>query len=171
MEKILAAILFVFIASLPALAVDAPPPSEASIKELLSLTDRGKVVELMLKQMDAAMDASMREIAGDRTPTPEREKILADMRSKMVALFKEEMSPEVFEPMLVDVYRNNFTQQEVDGMLKFYKSDAGKAVLNKMPVVIQQTMQTMQGRWAAFASKMQEIMRDTTEQLKATDPK
>jgi hypothetical protein len=169
-KKILFAVVFVWFAVSIALAADAPP-TEESIKELIGLTDRGKIVELMLKQMDAGMEASLRQVAGGRKLTPEQEKILAEMRARMVALFKQEMSPDAFEPTMIEIYRKNFTQEEIDGMLKFYKTDSGKALLTKMPIVLQQMMQAMQTRTAEFMPKMHELMRNAAEALKDADPK
>lgn len=167
MRRVLLALLLSMFA-LPA-AADSPP-SDESIKELIGLTDRGKMVEVMLKQVDAGMEASLRQVAGGRKLTPEQEKILADMRARMVALFKQEMSPEVIEPTMIGIYRNNFTQEEIDGIIKFYKTDAGKALLNKLPAVMQQMVQMMQGRMADFMPKMHELMRNAADALKEADP-
>jgi len=50
-------------------------------------------------------------------------------------LVKEELNWATFEPMMVEVYRNTFSQHEVDGMLTFYRSEAGQAVIAKLPTV------------------------------------
>ena len=169
MRRVLLALLLSIFAVPAASAGDLPPGDEA-IKELIGLTDRGKMVEVMLKQVDAGMEASLRQVAGGRKLTPEQEKILADMRARMVALFKQEMSPEVIEPTMIGIYRNNFTQEEIDGIIKFYKTDAGKALLNKLPAVMQQMLQMMQSRMADFMPKMHELMRNAADALKEADP-
>ena len=64
----------------------------------------------------------------------------------MSAMFKEELSWKVLEPMFLKIYRESLTQYEVDGMVDFYKSDAGKALALKMPLIMQKTMQSMQER-------------------------
>nr|WP_277611070.1 DUF2059 domain-containing protein [Microbulbifer celer] len=61
------------------------------------------------------------------------------------------------EPLFTEVYQKSLTQSEVDGMLEFYKSKAGKAVVAKMPLIMQNTMTLMQQRMAGVAPKMQEI--------------
>jgi len=66
-----------------------------------------------------------------------------------------------------EIYRKSFSQSEIDGMLKFYKTPAGKAVIAKMPVVMQNTMQVMQGEMAEMVPKMQQLMADTASQIQA----
>ena len=68
-----------------------------------------------------------------------------------------------------EIYRKSFSQSEMDGMLKFYKSPAGKAVIAKMPVVMQNTMQVMQGEMAEMMPKIQQLIADTTSQMQALD--
>ena len=67
------------------------------------------------------------------------------------------------------IYRNTFSQAEVDGMLGFYRSPAGQAVIAKMPLVMQNTMQSMQGRMAVMMPRIQELQRDTVARLRATE--
>ncbi|HET9329084.1 MAG TPA: DUF2059 domain-containing protein, partial [Steroidobacteraceae bacterium] len=72
-----------------------------------------------------------------------------------------------FEPMMISVYQKTFTQKEVEGMKAFYRTPTGQSVIAKMPMVMQQTMQTMQGRMADTIPKIQEIQKDLAAQLKA----
>jgi len=78
------------------------------------------------------------------------------------------MTWESFEPNVIDLYKKSFTQSEIDGMVQFYKSPAGKAVIAKMPVVMQNNMQLVQGRMKTLLPKIQQLQQETFEKLKAT---
>jgi len=160
-------LLFLFVALQPAFAADNAP-SDASIRELLDVTQSKKLLDNSLSRIDELMRASMQQSLGDNTFTKEQQKIMDDMEVKMIALFKDEMSWDSLEPAFVDVYRKSFTQQEIDGMLKFYKSPAGQAVIAKMPLVMQNSMQMMQGKMSAMMPKLQKLQQETIEHLKKT---
>ncbi|HEU0186301.1 MAG TPA: DUF2059 domain-containing protein [Gallionellaceae bacterium] len=170
MIRILMAVLFALLTFSPAFAVDQPA-SEASIRELMTITDSKKLVEGTMGQVDAMMQASMQQALAGQPVTPEQQKILDQMRTKMLALLKEQLSWDSLEPMMMDIYQKTFTEQEVQGMVDFYKTDAGKAVIAKMPLVMQHTMQAMQQRMGQMMPKMQQLQQETLAQLKAARKK
>jgi hypothetical protein len=119
----------------PAMASDAPA-SDASIRELLTLTDAHKLIDTIRGQVDGMVNASSQQALYLRT------------------------------------YRASFTQHEIDGIIKFYKTPAGQAMIKKMPVVMKNVMGEMQGLLQPMQQRMQEIQRETLQELKdlpATD--
>jgi hypothetical protein len=70
--------------------------------------------------------------------------------------------------MYMRVYHESFTQSEIDGIIKFYKTPAGKAMINKLPLVMQNVMNEMQEMIKPMQSKMMQIQREAIEQIKAT---
>lgn len=159
-------IAFAVLFAQPLSAADQPA-SGASVKELVSLMQGRKTFDDVFAQMDKMMDAAMKQAAAGRQLTAEQQKIVDDMRAKMIALLKETLNWDTFEPKMEEIYRKSFSQSEIDGMLKFYKTPAGKAVIAKMPVVMQNTMQVMQGEMADMMPKMQKLMADTASQIQA----
>ena len=158
------------LAPLQVVAADAPA-SDASIRELLEVTESRKLIDAMTGQLDAVMRDSMSQALGDTQLTDEQRKILDDMRQRFVAVMQAEMSWERYEPLMMQVYRQTFTQPEVDGMLAFYRTDAGRAVIAKMPAVMQNSMQLAQQQMAQAIPKLQEIMQESAAKLEATKRK
>jgi hypothetical protein len=111
------------------------------------------------------MENSMKQALSGQPVTPAQQVVLDDMRKQMGALLKEELAWEVFEPLMIDVYLNTFTEEEVQGMLQFYRSPAGRAVVTKMPAVMQASMQAVQGPIAAMQPKMRKLQEDTVRKL------
>lgn len=167
--KLIALLFFLFTCA-PTLAAPTGP-SQASIRELLTLTDSRKLIDNSMGQIDSMMQTSMQQALAGQTITPEQQKILDEMRTKSVALINSEMSWETLEPIFVDIYEKSFTQGEIDGMLQFYKSEAGKAVIAKLPLVMQHSMQAMQSRMTAMMPKLQRLQQESIETLKATEKK
>jgi uncharacterized protein len=153
-------------------AFAAPPaPSEDSIRHLLEVTEARKLLDGMMTQVDALMRRNMEQALRGRQLTTEQEAIIARMRNKMADAFREEMAWDKLEPLYVRVYRETFTQAEVDGMLAFYRTDAGRAVIVKMPAVLQTTMGEMQLRMQPLISKMRAIEDEALAELRATERK
>jgi hypothetical protein len=164
-------VAFAVLSAQPLFAADQPAStaSAASAKELVTLMAGRKAFDAVFAQMDNYMDAAMKQAAGDRQLSPEQQKIVDDMRAKMIALVRDTLNWDSFEPKMEEIYQKSFSQSEMDGMLKFYKSPAGKAVIAKMPVVMQNTMQVMQGEMGEMMPKMQQLIADTASQMKALD--
>lgn len=170
MRKLFQAVLLTLLALQPAIAAETNA-SEASIRELMSLMDSRKLVEGTMAQVDAMMQGSMQHALKGQALTPDQQKILDQMRAKMLVLLKEQISWDALEPMMIDIYQKSFTEQEIRGMLDFYKSDAGKAVIAKMPLVMQHTMQAMQLRMGELMPKIDRLQQETIAQLKAAGKK
>ena len=65
------------------------------------------------------------------------------------------------------LYAETFTQEEVDGLLAFYRSPAGVALLEKMPQVTQKSAAITQQRIAPLVEKLKASMAKTVEDAKA----
>ena len=146
-------------------------PSEKSVQELLRVTESHKLLDGTMVQFDNIMKSGMRQALKGQTITPKQQKQIDDMQNKMIAMFRQEMNWESLEPLFMRVYRDSFTQQEVDGMLAFYKSPSGQAVIKKMPLVMQNTMTEMQKRMGPFLQKLIKTEEETIEQMKADSAK
>jgi len=156
-------------AVLPATAADKPA-SEASIKRLMEVSNSKKLVDSALLQMNSIMKTSMKQALADQALSPEQEKVMLETQDKLTDVVKDELTWDTLEPMFLDIYQQTFTQKEVDGMLAFYKSPAGQAVIKKMPQVMQTTMQITQARMAKLIPKMQQIAEEGLAKMKALSP-
>ena len=83
--------------------------------------------------------------------------VLADMRTQMLAILKDTLNWDKFEPMAVKAYRDNLTQADVDAMVKFYRSPAGRAVIEKVPKITQTMMAEMQDSLQQMVPKVQAL--------------
>lgn len=140
-------------------------PSNESIQELITVTDSKKMLDSMSAGLDSFMDTAMQQALQGKTITPERDAILTKMKTKMTALMKEEISWSKLEPVTIQIYKESFSQEEIDGMLTFYKSHSGQAVIKKMPLVMQKSMSLMQTNMSTLFPRMQKIQEETIAEL------
>lgn len=157
-------LLLVFLAA-PAFAAEAPA-SDESIKRLLVVTNAKKISDDMMSQMDTGMRNAVKQALQGKTVTPEQKKAFDTMQDKIDALLKQELSWEKLEPLYVQIYRDSFTQEEISGILAFYETPVGQALIKKMPLVMQKSMEDMQKRMGELVPKLQKIQQETLMQLK-----
>lgn len=115
----------------------AAPPSEKSIDELIAVSRMQEQLSIMFKSMEN--DFVLRMAKSQQ----EREKIV-QIQKGIVQIMQEEMSWNKISPIYKKIYRDTFTQEEVNQLIAFYKSPGGQALLKKMPMVVQQAQQQTQ---------------------------
>jgi hypothetical protein len=148
--------------------VHAAPPTEASIDTMLVLTKSESVVDSMLAHMEGNMRQSMVQSLQGKTPTPEQQRQLVDFPKQFMAAMKDELAWAKLKPMYVRIYQESLTQEEVDGMTAFYRSPAGEAMVHKMPVVAQKTMQELQPLIQGMVQKAQAIVEKSRADARRT---
>jgi uncharacterized protein len=130
MKRFLVAIAMMAVA--PAFA-QGQPASEESIRDLMMITNSKALLEQTYDQLDGMIEKSMDEAMAGKKGTAEQQKLTGEMRAKMVELIRTELGWEKLEPAYIKLYASTFSQAEIDGMNAFYKSEAGQAVIAKMP--------------------------------------
>jgi hypothetical protein len=149
----------------------AAAPTDASIKELLQATQSKELLQSVQSQIDNMTAGIMRDAASSTKIDEEKQKALDKFREKMIAIQKEELSWEKMEPMLISIYASSLTQEDVDGITAFYKSPAGKAYVQKIPAIMQQTMMQMQAKLKPMAEKVKQAQKELNEEFANIDKK
>lgn len=156
-----------FFAFGPAHAGPDSPASYASLRELLQVTQTHKVQDAMMAQVDGIMRrASIQAMAGHQIDGG-AQKIIDVQTSKLNHVLMQQLDWKRLEPMYIDIYRKNFTQKEVDDMLAFYRSPSGQSMVAKLPAMMAQAMQMVQGMMSSLEPQIQTIMADTATSLSA----
>lgn len=142
-------------------------PSEASIKELLTLSDAPKLIDGVIGQIDQMMSGMVAQATQGRQLSEKQQAALASFQSKYAVLMREELSWAKMEPTYIRIYQNALNQEEIDGMIAFYKTPAGQAVIKKMPALMQQIMAEMPAMMGPLMQKLQPIAQEFEAELKA----
>ena len=155
--KLLAVVIA--LSSAAVLAQDAKLSArEAKVEQLLTLTG----VE---SQTDKMMD-QMFKMAVANFPTdapPEVRAKLEEMQKKVFALISERMSWQKMKPVYVKLYAEVYTDEELDGMIAFFSSPAGRSMTAKSPILMQRSMQVVQ---SLMGEVLPEIKRITAEAVR-----
>jgi uncharacterized protein len=164
MQKVIKNILLILSVVLASFAhAHEQRASEASVKKLVQVMGMQKTLGKLLPQMEAMLQ-KMQESAlkGDKLTDKEQEVVIR-YQAKSWRLIQEELSWEKVEPVYIQAYLEVFTKEEVDGLIIFYSSEIGQALVDKLPVLTQKTMQEIQPRMAGLLP----VTKSMQQELKA----
>jgi hypothetical protein len=147
------------------------PASEASIKELLEITHARKLLDTMMSQMDDVMKNAMQQATQGQPPPPEAQKTFDKCRSEVITAMQQQFTWDKLEPMYMRIYQKSFNQSEVNGMIEFYKTPVGQAVINKMPVVMQNSMNEVMQMMGPMMQRIERMQKDVVAQLQTKKSK
>jgi hypothetical protein len=135
----------------------------AKIEELMRITKAesmstqvaGQVRAMMMNQLNAAGVASGKSSAE-----------AAEVMNKLVAQIQERLSWQKLKPDYVKLYAEVFTEEEITGIVAFYKTPIGQAMLQKMPLLMSKTMELVQRQTAGMMPEIQKTVDEMREKYK-----
>lgn len=155
------------IAGFLCIAVHLSAPADASKREsveaLLELTQADAMMDNMYAQMDQ-MFVGMGQQLGIK---PSEQPLFEEYMQNVVAAMREEMSWEKMEDPMIDIYLKHYTEEEIQDMLAFYRSDTGRSMVEKMPQVMNESMVVAQQMMRSFMPRIQELAMEFREKLEA----
>jgi uncharacterized protein len=132
--------LIAFILTAVTLQVQAAAPSQESIEQLFVLTKTEATLESVYSNMEKVMRNMMAQSTQGKSLTQAQQQLADNFPAKIIAMMREEMGWEKMKPQYMQLYRDTFNQDEVNGLIDFYKSPTGQAYANKMPELTQRSM-------------------------------
>ncbi|KAA1158986.1 DUF2059 domain-containing protein [Pseudoalteromonas distincta] len=157
MGKVLLLSLLIFSSSLYA----EQSTKQQKIDELINVMNLDSMVDSMYGQVEGMMKG-MSDQMGVK---PSEQAIFDKYYGDMTTVLKTEMSWAKMQPMMVNVYDKHFSEQEIADMLAFYKTDTGQKILEKMPVVMQESMQMSQSLMKDAMPKIQTLAQQLSDEL------
>lgn len=148
-----AALLLAAACAFAAPAALAAEPSDAQVDRLIEVMDMQRMLDEMFAQMDIVGKQMSERMLGDDA-TPEQRAAVQDAMARQYASMRKFMSWENVGPVYRKVYRRLFTAEEIDAMIAFYGSEAGRGIMRKMPQAMELTMQEMQPMFETLVSDM-----------------
>jgi len=109
---------------------NAAPATEEQVRQLLDVVGVGKMLAQMNTQAVTTLQQSMPCVAPDFWQN-----------------YMDANQTQLFIGRLVPVYQHHFTADELEGLLKFYRSPLGQKVVNEMPVTMAEANQAGQ-QWS-----------------------
>lgn len=125
-------------------------------EELLILME---VKENIERSFDMVKDRQMDRIKRLNIPNAESEKV-ASLQEKIMSIVTGALSWEKIREDYISLYAEIFTEEELEGILAFYKSPVGKKFIEKQPELMEKSMQINQKQMEILMPKLQELTQD-----------
>lgn len=123
-------------------AQEAKPSHKEKVRHLLELTG---AATLGLQMMDSMMDNF--------------KQTMPDVPEEFWTGFRAKVKPEALLDLIVPVYEKHLAEADVDELIKFFSSPAGKRFVEKQPLILADTMQAGEA-WG------QNLAKEVLEELK-----
>jgi hypothetical protein len=147
-QRVLAILFLLF-----PIAAFAQGATEASVERLFAAMNVERSITGIYTMMDGMMKQSMAQ-ALPANPTPQQRQVVEASRQGFIAVMREELSWERMKPDLVRAYSETFSEAEVLGIVAFYETPAGQALVNKTPQLTQKSMALAQERMKELIPRM-----------------
>ncbi len=128
----------------------------AKVEQLLTVMNVEQQQKEIMGQMWQMVKSQLMQTGGSQEDTAKLEAV----QKRLFALIQEKTSWQNMKPVYIKVYSETFTETEIDGIIAFYKSPAGQAMVQKTPTLMQKTMTAMQGVMSDIMPQIQQIIKD-----------
>ena len=135
-------------------ATQAAPPSDESLLKMMNALQLQNTLDQMITQMEGGMKTALTQSMKGKDLNPLQAAELGQLQSKMAAIIKEDLSFAKVKDVYLQVYRETFTQDEVNGINAFLTSPAGKAMLSKIDGATKKASDLLRARMGPTLQKI-----------------
>jgi hypothetical protein len=143
----------------------------AKAHELFLVMHMDRMMNQMMGQMTDFVKQQVQETAksapGADQMTPAQKKLTDDFLNRAMDATVESLGWKTLEPQYAKLYASTYTDEELDGIIAFYKSTAGQAMLDKTPDVTAGTLKIVEAKMVDFQPQLKAIQDDYLKQMKA----
>jgi hypothetical protein len=123
------------------------------------------ISETLKKKIADAAD----QIAGP-APTESGKAKVVDFEKKANQIIDAQLGWETMQARFTDIFAKNFTEEQLDSIIAFYKSPAGVALLETMPTVNDQMTQFGNSQITALQPQLKQLFEDFQKSVAAAAP-
>jgi hypothetical protein len=133
---------------------------DAKIKEMFHLAKLDQMLQKSLEiSANQVKSGFFQQLMGLQM-TAEEQQSMQVVQSKLQKVLTEGLSWETLQPAYVKLYSDTFSEDEIDGMLTFYKSPAGQAMLAKTPELMAQSNAMVQQRLVVLKPQFEALLKE-----------
>lgn len=140
------------------------------IKEQMESTSK-IMPQLMQQQFDQQAKEMEKDHPELKSMTPEQQKASQEVMSKFMGKAMNLYTGDEMMDDMKAIYKRHLTKSDVDGIIAFYSSPAGKHMLDMVPVIMQEfmpeAMERMQSRMQPLILEMQKELMEISHSAPA----
>lgn len=144
MKRLFLALTACLAFALPGVAQQAPADAPATKEDVQKYLDVMHSRDMMTKMMEA-MSKPMHQMMHEQY-LKDKDKLPPDFEQRMNKMMDDYMKSLPFDEMLqamIPAYQKHFTKGDIDGLVAFYSSPIGQKVIQELPAITAEAMQSM----------------------------
>lgn len=136
------------------------------LKEFLAVSDSRGTLEKMRRDNVALLENTLRQNFGPSANHPLAQRIVERTMEKYTAFSYELFDWSKWEKKYIDLYEELFSEAELEGIIAFYKTDAGRAMIRVTPIMAKRMQQEMLSDDDKISARVNLIMEEVNSEFK-----
>lgn len=133
----------------------------ASVEKLLLVTNQDQLLEQVYPQIKQLVLGQVQQLDVPREQSP----LIEEYFDKIFNVMKEEMSWDKIKNDFIQLYMSVYTEAEINELIAFYESPIGQKTLEKMPLLMQESMAISQKYTMKIMPKIIEIAEEMAAEI------
>ena len=130
-------------------------------KRLLDISRASETID----QVYAQLTPMMQSVGDELGITDEERELFDEFVAEYTEIMRTEFSWERMEPYMIDVYVSVYSEDEINEIRAFYETPSGQKLLEKMPQLVQASMQISQKMMQSMMPKLQQAQENLQAKL------
>ncbi len=152
----------IVLSSLNAVAYADETSQKMIAEDLVRTMKVDQITKPLFVQMRSMMEQQFTQMGASDDLRP----ILIRYIDKLFSIMEQTLSWQALKEDYISIYMDTFTEDELKGMVTFYKSPIGQSVIEKMPMAMQQAMSIAQKHAPELQQKIKEISAELTQEIR-----
>ena len=153
------ALLLVLSLCLPSTLHADDASKQAKVRELFALLHVEHISDQIRSSVMNQTAGIPKQIFGPDI-SPENKAKFDVLQEKILQTVDAQLGWKVLEPQYVKLYTDTYTEEEINGIVAFYKTPAGAAMIAKSPDLSTKSIQLVQSKMAAVQPQLKQMVED-----------
>lgn len=140
-------------------------------QQLFMLLHMDQMMDQLLSGVHKQVQQITESMPGADQATPEQKKQIADFQQRVLKLVNEKLGWKALEPDFINLYASTYTEQELDGIIAFYKSPVGQKMLEKTPELMTKSTEITQQKMREVQPQLNQMVEDFMKSMAASTGK
>lgn len=123
-------------------------------------------METMKTMMTAQIQQMQKQLPAAAARGPEAQALQERMMERTMDLVSEELGWEKMRESYIDVYAETLTEEEMEGLITFFRSSVGKAFVKKQPELMQRAAAVTQQATAGMVPKIMALQAEVMKEMR-----
>jgi len=161
MRRLATVLLVLLVLPLSARADDAS--KRASIHDLFEVMHIDSTMQTLMQTVKSSVIPMTRQMIGPTVPDTLKAQV-SDLQDQLFVLIEQEMGWKTMEPAYIEIYARNFTEEQIDDLIAFYKTPTGQVMLAKTPDIARESMQAGIAKMTTLQPEIRRLIQDFAAQ-------